>query len=289
MDALAAREAYLYGYYGVPDKLLSSHPLFYTALPDSRQQEIYDIGKNARDRSIETKWQKMQEKKRAAALPEMDEFADFNEEIVQPETDTGNAEADFHEGQEAGTFGNVQTDGGEINDELLENAENRDILDIEELALMANCKKIPNAKERSRVINEAINLQLPVYAEELRAAYKGVKPKDGFMDICLHGTQYYATYEHQYILDPDTLYLIISGRKEYQKQYIRLLSCGTGKADRYGNCFAQELADRLGVGVYAPIDTLYIGNGELKVGKEKLSEEEGFKLFKPRHQRRKTE
>ena len=87
MDALAAREAYLYGYYGVPDKLLSSHPLFYTALPDSRQQEIYDIGKNARDRQIETKWQKIQEKKNAAALPKMPELADIERGVSWAEED----------------------------------------------------------------------------------------------------------------------------------------------------------------------------------------------------------
>ena len=87
MDALAAREAYLYGYYGIPDKLLSRHPLFYTALPDSRQQEIYDIGKNARDRQIETKWQKMQEKKNAAALPKIPELADVEEGVSWAEED----------------------------------------------------------------------------------------------------------------------------------------------------------------------------------------------------------
>ena len=44
MDALAVREAYLYGYYGIPDNLLSRHPLFYTDLPDASRQQIYDIG-----------------------------------------------------------------------------------------------------------------------------------------------------------------------------------------------------------------------------------------------------
>ena len=157
------------------------------------------------------------------------------------------------------------------------------IIDRKPQSAMAAVKKIPDAKERSRVINEAINAKIPVYADDLRAAYRYVKPKEGFKDICLHGKPHYTTYEHRYVLDTETLYLIISGRSDFQKQDIRLLSCKTGEADRYGNCVAQELADRLGVAVYAPIDTLYIHvDGRLTVGRKHLSEKEGFKLFLPR-------
>ncbi len=90
-------------------------------------------------------------------------------------------------------------------------------------------------------------------------------------------------YEREYILDKESLYYIISGRREYKENDIRLLSCSTGKADKYGNCVAQYLADKLNVNVYAPIDALNINpSGMLTVGELDLPEEEGFKLFKPR-------
>lgn len=169
---------------------------------------------------------------------------------------------------------------------VLENTGNGDIIKAETDALMARSKKIPDEKERSRVINEAINAKIPVYAEDLREAYKKVKPKDGYMDVCLHGKPHYTEYEHKYYLDTETLYYIISGRKEFQKQNIRLLSCSTGKEDQYGNCVAQKLANLLGVDVYAPIDILYITDGKLTVGDAELSEEEGFKLFSPKPKER---
>lgn len=144
-------------------------------------------------------------------------------------------------------------------------------------------KRIPDAIERSKVINEAIRAKIPVYADDLRRVYGNVKKKEECMDVCLHGTTHYTEYEGKYNLDTETLAYIISGRKEFKGGDIRLLSCSTGKADKYGNCVAQELADRLSVEVYAPIDTLYIHpNGYLEVGDEGLSEDEGFKWFKPR-------
>ena len=148
---------------------------------------------------------------------------------------------------------------------------------------IAMAKKLPDAKERSRVINEAINTKEPIYANDLRIAYKNVKPKEGCKDIVLHGAPFYTEYEHKYILDTETLSYIISGRKDWQGQNIRLLSCSTGKADKYGNCVAQELANLLGVNVYAPIKDLNIHkDGTLSVGKTKIPESEGFKWYYPK-------
>ena len=165
----------------------------------------------------------------------------------------------------------------------LENSEKGDTIKVEASTITAKAKKLPNAKERSRVINEAINAKMPVYAEDLRPYFKNVPPKEGCLDICLHGAQFFTEYERQYILDPETLYYIISGRKEYKKQNIRLLSCSTGKKDKYGNCVAQQLANLLGVDVYAPVAVLNIHeDGKLTVGREELTEDEGFVWFKPK-------
>ena len=148
---------------------------------------------------------------------------------------------------------------------------------------IAMAKRLPNAKERSSVINEAINAKLPVYADDLRNVYNNIKPKKNCKDICLHGEPFFTEYEHKYKLDTETLSYIISGRRDYHYEDIRLLSCSTGKADKYGNCVAQELADRLGVNVYAPIDVLNIHpDGKLTVGKKRMSEDEGFRMFSPR-------
>ncbi|MBQ7146012.1 MAG: hypothetical protein IJR95_04510 [Lachnospiraceae bacterium] len=146
-------------------------------------------------------------------------------------------------------------------------------------------KRIPDRVERSRVINEAIRADKPIFAEELRVACRNVVSRDGFVDVCLHGTQFYTEYEHKYILDNETLSYIISGRRDCAGQDIRLISCDTGIVDRNGNCVAQELADRLRVNVRAPRGVAIIGeNGSLtvKIGRRKVNEEEGFVEFKPR-------
>ena len=148
---------------------------------------------------------------------------------------------------------------------------------------IAMAMRLPNEIERSRVINEAINAKLPVYADDLRKVYNSIKSKENCKDICLHGEPFFTEYEHKYKLDTETLSYIISGRRDYHSEDIRLLSCSTGKADKYGNCVAQELADLLGVNVYAPVDVLNIHpDGKLTVGKRRMSEDEGFRWFSPR-------
>lgn len=150
---------------------------------------------------------------------------------------------------------------------------------------IAFAQKIVSPEQRAKIINEAINAEKPIYAEDLRYAYSnyGVKPKEEYYDVVLHGAPNFTEYEHEYSLDNETLYYIISGRRDYQGENIRLLSCSTGKADKNGDCVAQYLADKLNVDVYAPIDTLNFEiDGRLTIGRKRISEEEGFKLFTPR-------
>ena len=147
---------------------------------------------------------------------------------------------------------------------------------------IASAVDLPNAEERARVINEAITAPIPVYASDLRAAYKNVKPMGDCYDVCMHGTPDHTEYEKKYKIDTETLYLIITGRRDYHWEDIRLLACSTGNADENGNCVAQELASRLGVRVFAPIAELNIhGNGDLSVGADYLSVEKGFRWFDP--------
>lgn len=151
------------------------------------------------------------------------------------------------------------------------------------LSVRAGVTKIPNRVVRAQVINEAISMDKPFYSEDLKIAYylQGVKPKDGCYDVMLHGTPRNAIYEDKYLIDPETMAYIISGRRDWKGSDIRLISCSTGREDKYGNCFAKKLAKHLKVNVYAPIDDVYIKNGELLVGDDQIPEVEGFKWFTP--------
>ena len=143
--------------------------------------------------------------------------------------------------------------------------------------------KIPDKESRAGIINEAIRADRPFYADDLKAAYinQGVQPKSGCYDVMMHGTPFYTTYYQDYIIDPETLSYIIAGRSDWKGSDIRLISCSTGKEDKYGNCIAKQLAKQLKVNVYAPIDDVYIVNGKLRVGDDLLPENEGFKWFEP--------
>ena len=69
-------------------------------------------------------------------------------------------------------------------------------------------------------------------------------------------------------MSPRTLAAIIRHSEGYHGQEIRLLSCSTGVQIDGEYCFAEELANALGVTVWAPSDELYIyKNGNIKVGK----------------------
>ncbi|MCC6098975.1 MAG: hypothetical protein DUD33_10735 [Coriobacteriaceae bacterium] len=81
-------------------------------------------------------------------------------------------------------------------------------------------------------------------------------------------------------IDARTLARVIRGRKDYGGGDVRLLACSTGKIDSKGSCIAQELADRLGVTVTAPNDTLYVvEDGSMRVGDEGRG---AFVSFHPR-------
>lgn len=152
------------------------------------------------------------------------------------------------------------------------------------ISTIADAKRLPDIKEKARVMREAINAKRPVYASDLRGVFGKVKSEDGYYDVCLHGAQHYAEYEHTYKIDAQTLSWIISGRRDYKGDDIRLLSCTTGMKDKNGNCFAQQLANELGVNVKAPVDKLNIGeyDGKLTVGKGKIPFENACDIFVPK-------
>lgn len=122
---------------------------------------------------------------------------------------------------------------------------------------------------KSKILNEAINSEQPIYAENLRQAYKKYKiePWNDCYDVVIHGSSYYVEYEEKYLLGVDMLAMIISGRKDWKTRNIRLISCSAGKVGPDGNCIAKQLAKRLGVTVYAADDIVTINPGnKLMIG-----------------------
>lgn len=70
-------------------------------------------------------------------------------------------------------------------------------------------------------------------------------------------------------MSPRLLASVIRHSDGWNGQKIRLLSYSTGKQSGDAYCFAEELANALGVEVKAPNDLLYISpNGYIKVGKK---------------------
>ena len=81
-----------------------------------------------------------------------------------------------------------------------------------------------------------------------------------------------------------TLADIIRHSEGYHGQNIRLLSCSTGKSVDGAYCFAEELANALGVEVSAPNMDLYIApNGKYRVGE---FGEGDFVVYRPNQRRR---
>ena len=98
---------------------------------------------------------------------------------------------------------------------------------------------------------------------------KNVTPKDGFFDVAMHGTPRavaFGTAEGTN-MSPRLLAAIIKHNKNYHGENIRLLSCSTGVQVNGDYCFAEELANALGVIVEAPNMEVYTyRNGVIKVG-----------------------
>ena len=110
--------------------------------------------------------------------------------------------------------------------------------------------------------------------DPLAVNIKAVKPLKTFFDVAMHGSSTavgYGTLETN--MSPRLLASVIRHMGGWNGQKIRLLSCSTGKQTGDEYCFAEELANALGVTVKAPSDTLYISKhgviyiGELRDGK----------------------
>jgi len=256
MDALGAREAYLYGYYGIPDKLLTGYEAFHTDLTEAQQQAIYEIGQRARDRQLEAQWQKAQEKRNAADVTEAADFVGVKEEIIPPNEDLA-----------------------------VENHGEDGTISIEASALPDRFKKyVPNLKRRREIIAEGIELQRPIFDRgRLGILAKGLPPYEDYYDVVLHGSKYGFQYFGEPI-DVETLCAIIAQRKDYKKgTNIRLIACNSGTAV---DGVARYMANKLHVTVLAPdnkaiIQRLITGQTIVYAGSEIGAHDGEFIPFTP--------
>lgn len=114
---------------------------------------------------------------------------------------------------------------------------------------------------------------------------KLVAPKKNFFDVAMHGSQSAVGFgSGDANMSPRLLASFIRHADGYNGQNIRLLSCNTGNTDGVDICFAEELANALGVLVEAPNDYLLIEpNGNLRIG---YWGNGSMKTFKPNERRR---
>ena len=99
---------------------------------------------------------------------------------------------------------------------------------------------------------------------------QNVKPLKTYFDVAMHGSPSAVAFGTAATnMSPRLLASIIRHSDGWNGQKIRLLSCSTGKQSGDAYCFAEELANSLGVEVKAPNDTLYIyKSGRMHVGNQ---------------------
>jgi hypothetical protein len=117
--------------------------------------------------------------------------------------------------------------------------------------------------------------------DRLAKAAERVTPAAGFHDVVVHGTSTgFSVLRQGKWIGLDHRSLAASIRSVgYERGPIRLISCHTGALDAGA---AQNLANKLGVTVMAPTDTVWIlPNGSLSIGRRPFVNTGSWRLFKP--------
>ncbi len=110
---------------------------------------------------------------------------------------------------------------------------------------------------------------------------ESIMPDPKYYDIKAHGSPT-AVKLFGSVVDAQTLARVIVLFEDYTGKPIRLLCCETGKEEGVETCFAQQLADLLGVEVLAPTETFYASiTGRIKVESEETGRKGEMKTFTP--------
>ena len=102
----------------------------------------------------------------------------------------------------------------------------------------------------------------------LNERIKKVKPDGDKFDVAMHGSPTAVAFGgSEANMSPHLLAEIIRHSEGYHGQDVRLLSCSTGMTVDGAYCFAEELANALGVTVWAPNDLIiFRENGTFYIG-----------------------
>lgn len=118
--------------------------------------------------------------------------------------------------------------------------------------------------------------------EKLKEYAKNIKEEPGYTDVVIHGDPNTAEYYHNgkwVRLDQRTLALMLKKDPGYNAGAIRLISCRTGVLD---SGFAQNLANKMGVSVKAPTDTIWVWpNGRITIGPTQFQNTGTWRIYKP--------
>lgn len=153
---------------------------------------------------------------------------------------------------------------------------NSDILNVEAKPGTAKYRRL----KKQAIIKKGITEKKPIFTKDAYGEIaQRIPPKDGYYDVIMHGAPKTVEFFGERT-DAKTIAEIIKNRKDYSGGAIRLLSCSTGMGE---DCFAQRLADELGVLVEAPNDIIWaFPNGKYTIGKSPLSNTGKMLKFNPR-------
>jgi len=161
---------------------------------------------------------------------------------------------------------------------------------IGELARLAEKESVDARDQYHKIFSRGTSkLQQGISAfspgDPLYENVKAVKPDGDKFDVAMHGAPTAVAFGgRESNMSPRTLAAIIRHSEGYHGQEIRLLACSTGVQNDGNYCFAEELANALGVTVWAPNDVLYIAaNGTTYVG---LHGDGTFLPYEPNQRRR---
>lgn len=140
----------------------------------------------------------------------------------------------------------------------------------------------PRNIELENTIKRCIDSNLPIFADDLVRGVSKIKPPHNEYVVGLHGSDR-STWIFGQKIDVKILSNIIKARKDYHGEDIYLFSCNTGNTTNTEDCFAQLLADKMGVTVYAPTEYGVVwSNGRHYSGKLDFTPSGEIKPFKPR-------
>lgn len=152
--------------------------------------------------------------------------------------------------------------------------------DIIEVASNAH----PRNPELEKTIKRCIKQDKPFFDDGLLGKYSERIPLEENRYITsMHGTNNSVMLYDQEA-DAKILANIIRSRSDYNGEEIVLISCNTGNTDAGENCFAQQLANELGVRVHAPTRYGAVNSkGEYySSDKSGIKRDGEFKPFEPR-------